>query len=153
MSKREKVFIIIYCLIPMLFFLSKWIFINGYDSYEGKITHMAGTPISVIYGDGHGYNTSSGTNNYPYVEYYVDNDTLNVTNKGWSPIFLDEGEKVTVLVCMQDDSDVQLLTLFNYWIPVYAIVLFLIFGFIGYGAVVSIDQNEYVESQRAKQEH
>jgi hypothetical protein len=113
---------------------------------------MAGTPTSVIYGNGYGYRRDSGTNNYPYVEYYVDNDTLNVTNKGWSPIFLDEGEKVTVLVSKEDDSDIQLLTLFNYWIPVYAIVLFLIFGFIGYGAVVTIDQNEYVESQRAKQE-
>ncbi|PHS10007.1 MAG: hypothetical protein COA88_02970 [Kordia sp.] len=148
MSKREKVFIIIYCLIPILFFLSKWIFINGYDSYDGKITHMAGTPITVIYGDGHGYNTSSGTNYYPYVEYYVDNDTLKTTEKAWSSVFLEEGEEVTILINSNDDSDIKLLTLFNYWIPVYSLVIFLVFGFIGYGIVVSTDQREFLESQQ-----
>ena len=145
MSKREKVFIIIYSTILIVFFLSKWIFINGYNSYEGKILHMAGTPISVVsnkYG--------SGTNYYPYVEYYVDNDTLNVTHKGWSPVFLDEGEEITVLVNSDDDSDIRLLTLFNYWIPVYSIVIFFIAGFIGYGIVVSIDQREFVESQQSE---
>lgn len=139
MSKSEKIFIATYCVVLMLFFLSKWIFINSYDSYDGKITHMAGTPISVIYDDGHGYNTSSGTNNYPYVEYYIDNDTLHVTDKAWSSLFLKEGEEVAVLINSDDDSDIKLLTLFNYWLPIYSLVILLVFGFIGYGIVVSID--------------
>ena len=144
MSKREKIFIIIYCIIPILFFSSKWAFLNSYDSYEGKILHMAGTSLSYTHDGG------SGTNYYPYVEYYVDNDTLNVTNKGWSPVLLNEEEKVTVLVSREDNSDIKLLTLFNYWIPIYAIVLFLVFGFIGYGVIVTIDQREYLESQQSE---
>ncbi len=82
MSKREKAFIRIYSTILIVFFLSRWFFLNSYNSYEGEITHMAGTPMSVIYGDGYGYSRNSGTNYYPYVEYYKDNDTLNVTDKG-----------------------------------------------------------------------
>jgi len=111
---------------------------------------MAGTSIPVIYGDGYGYSKGSGTSYYPYVEYYVDNDTLNATNKAWSSILLDEGEDITVLVSREDNSDIRLLTLFNYWIPIYAIVLFLVFGFIIYGVVVTIDRDEYIEAQRLK---
>ena len=150
MSKREKRFIVFYVVMLLIFFVSRLVNLDSYDNYDGKISHMAGTPISVIYGDGHGYNTSSGTNNYPYVEYYVDNDTLSVTDKAWSTVFLNEGENVTVLVNSEDDSDIKLLTLFNYWIPVYSLVLFLVFGFIGYGIMVSTDQREYLESQQSE---
>lgn len=94
----------------------------------------------------------SGINSYPYIEYYKDNDTINVTHKGWSSVFLSENENVTVLIDSSDESDVMLLTLFNYWLPVYSIVLFLFIAFIGYGGVVTFDQNDYVESQREKQE-
>ena len=63
-----------------------------------------------------------------------------------------ENEKITVLINRGDESDVMLLSFFNYWLPVYSIVIFLFIGFIGYGAVVTFDQNDYVKSQRAKQE-
>lgn len=146
MSKREKTFVRLYVVMLLIFFVSRWVNIDSYSHYDGKISHITGTSIPVIYDDGHGYRRSSGTNYYPYIEYYKGNDTINATHKGWSPVFLDEGQKITVLVSKSDESDVMLLTLFNYWIPVYVIVLFLVFGFIGYGIVVSIDQREFLES-------
>ena len=148
MSKREKRFVVFYVVMLLIFFVSRLVNLGSYDSYDGKISHITGTSIPVIYDNGHGYRKSSGTNYYPYIEYYKDNDTINTTQKGWSPAFLDEGQKITVLANKSDDSDVMLLTLFNYWIPVYVIVFFLVFGFIGYRIVVSIDQREYLESQQ-----
>lgn len=94
---------------------------------------MAGTSIPVIYNDGHGYRNSSGTKDYPYVEYYVDNDTLRTTNKAWSSILLNEGQEITVMIDKDDNKNIKLYTFFNYWLPVYTIVLFIFLFFIGYG--------------------
>lgn len=141
MSKREKRFIVFYVVLLLIFFVSRWVNINNYDSYDGKISHMASTSVP-DFNNRYG----SGVNSYPYIEYYKDNDTLNLTHKGWSSMLLSENEKITVLINRGDESDVMLLSFFNYWLPVYVIVLFLVFGFIGYGIVVSIDQREFLES-------
>ena len=147
MSKREKTFVILYVVMLLIFFVSRWLNIGNYDRYDGKISHITGTSVP-DFNNKYG----SGVNSYPYIEYYKDNDTLNLTHKGWSSMLLSENEKITVLINRGDESDVMLLSFFNYWLPVYSIVIFLFIGFIGYGAVVTFDQNDYVKSQRAKQE-
>jgi hypothetical protein len=62
-DERIHIYIIVYCIIPILFLLNKLTFISRYDIYNGKITHMTETPISVIYNDGYHYNSNSATNN------------------------------------------------------------------------------------------
>ena len=62
-DERIHIYIIVYCIIPILFLLNKLTFISSYDIYNGKITHMTETPISEIYKGGYHYNSNSATNN------------------------------------------------------------------------------------------
>lgn len=133
MKKNKIVFIILYIVFIGIYFLYKCLSLNNYDKHNGKILHMAGISIPVVYKDRNSYELSSGTKNYPYIEYYKKEDTLNATNKSWNSFLLKTGDKITVLVNYGDKKDIKLYTLFNYWLHTSTIILFFFLFFIGLG--------------------
>lgn len=125
MYKRLNIFLIFYVAMILLFIFNKWLYVQNNNSYEGKITSISATYVS--HNDNHG----TGKVYYPYIEYYKGKDTLTVSNKGWNCTFLDEGDNVTVIVNNEDESVIELKTLFNFWMPVHIIVILFFIGFIG----------------------
>lgn len=125
MNKRLNIFLWFYAVMVVLFFINKWLYVQDNYQYEGVVAS-----ISSIYV---GYDGNDGKSYYPYVEYYKEKDTLTVSDKGWTTIFLDTGDNVTVIVDKEDKSVIKLKTLFNYWIPVHAIIIFIFLLCVGIG--------------------
>lgn len=125
MNKRLKTFLIFYTAMLLLFIFNKWVYAQNNTSYKGKIVNMAVLYVQDY--EGSGYSESY----YPRVEYYKGKDTLIALNEGWNSSFLNTGDQVTVIVDNDDDSIIELNTLFNYWMPIYSIILFFFIGLIG----------------------
>ena len=109
----------------LLFFVNKWLYVQNNNSYEGEIISMSSIYV--------GYDGHDDKSYYPRVEYYKENDTLTVSNEGWTSAFLDVGDNVIVIVDNEDESIIELITIFNYWVPVHSIVIFIFLLIVGLG--------------------
>lgn len=125
MNKRLNIFLLFYTVMLLLFFVNKWLYTQNNNTYEGKIINMSSIYV--------GYDGHDEKSYYPRVEYYKENDTLLASNKGWTSVFLDVGDNVTVIVDNEDESIIELKTVFNYWIPVHSIIIFIFLLLVGAG--------------------